>query len=177
MKHWFHNAVVAISTRLNNSKTWKEFHSGGGALTSDVSITGEQTTRIPNQTGSSMSTYTGPIGNIVTYTLYDAEPGTSGTTEKGSVESTFGNSNHPKGQGILSLKITRPNGKTISLEATDANQAYIQGVFDRLQTGLRKSFDLRTAGEKIDSAATDLSGLGSAKMGIPAKAFNVSIRP
>lgn len=178
MKLWFHSAASAISTRLTNTETWKDFPSGGGAQTKDVSLMGDQTTKTGNPTGSATSTYSGPIGNTVTYTLYDANPrNTSGAARKGNVEASFGNSNHPTRQGILSLQITHSNGNTVTASATDSNQPYLQGIFDRLQAGLRKSFDLSAAISKIDSAAVDLGSGPTTRSSMPAKAFNVGLRP
>ena len=167
MRQWFHLHVSGPTPRLSNSETFKTFPSGGVAKTTDVMTQGNM--KLLGQTKSA----SGPIGNVVTYTLFDADPRNAGTaTQKGMLVAEFANSSHPTAPaGIVSLKISLPDRQNIETKATDANRSWIQGIFDRVQSGLRKSYDLRDASAKLASAHTDLSGLSCAATALPLKAF------
>ncbi len=174
MKHWFHCAVTTHSLKLGNTETYKEFHSGGVAKETNVSIQGNVVTNTGAPQGKGSSTYTGPIGNTVTYTLFDADPRTThAAVEKARLTAIFGNANNTVRQGIQSLEIAITGRGSRQVVATDDNQPRLQGLFDRVQRDLGKSHDQGTALRNLTSAYVDLDSItANAKPGaMPCKAF------
>ncbi|HRC26532.1 MAG TPA: hypothetical protein PKX87_03775 [Alphaproteobacteria bacterium] len=174
MKHWFHCAVTTHSLKLGNTETYKEFHAGGVAKTTDVAIHGNAQTKTATPQGTGSSTYTGPTGNTVTYTLFDVDPRTThAAVEKARLTATFGNANNTVRQGIHSLEIAIAGRGTRQVAATDDNQPRLQGLFDRVKYDLSRSYDLGTALGKLASAYVDLDSItANAKPGaMPCRAF------
>jgi hypothetical protein len=173
MRNWFHSAVTTQSVKLGRTETYKEFYSGGVAKTTDVAIQGNAQTKTGTSQGTGISTYSGPVGNTVTYTLFDVDPRTTGAAvEKGRLTATFGNANNSR-QGIHSLEIAIEGRETRKVAATDDNQPHLQALFDRIKHGLGKSYDLGTALSHLTSTYTDLGSItANAKPGaMPCKAF------
>lgn len=168
MRQWFHLHVSGPTPRLTNSETFKTFPSGGVAKITNTLTQGQMR---GGTTGA-----TGPVGNVVTYTLFDSDPRDSGVAgQKGQLIAEFARAGHPTaGAGIVSLRISLSDRRDVEVKATDTNRTLLQGIFDRVQSGLRRTYDLQDAFSKLASAHTDLSGVPSAPAALPVRAFRVA---
>ncbi|MCB9979444.1 MAG: hypothetical protein H6862_07600 [Rhodospirillales bacterium] len=166
MKTYFHLCVQGPVARLASSEKYKNFHSGGTAQITDKMDEG--TMKSP-KVGVSC---TGPIGNTLTYRLLGADPRfNDAAPEKARLTAVFGNANHPTLQGIHSLEISLSDRSPVKVTTTTRNQGKVQGLFDTLQRGLQKSYDMRSALSVLASAHTDLSAVATATASMPARAM------